>query len=82
MHDHNLDARGLLCPMPVLKARRLLRDMQKGSVLRILCTDPGAPQDFIALADAGNHSILSIEGFAADDDWAEEATAIFLEKGQ
>lgn len=41
-----LDARGLLCPLPVLKARKLLKGLPPGGVLRVMVTDPGAPKDF------------------------------------
>jgi tRNA 2-thiouridine synthesizing protein A len=41
-----LDARGLKCPLPVLKARRALKDLPAGGLLRILATDPGASKDF------------------------------------
>lgn len=44
--DTILDATGLLCPLPVLKARRALRSVQPGRVLRVLATDPGAVADF------------------------------------
>lgn len=44
--DTILDATGLLCPLPVLKARRALRTVQPGGVLRVLATDPGAIKDF------------------------------------
>ena len=44
--DSTLDATGLLCPLPVLKARRALRDVPPGGVLEILADDPGAPKDF------------------------------------
>jgi tRNA 2-thiouridine synthesizing protein A len=44
--DTILDATGLLCPLPVLKARRALRDVPAGGVLRVLATDPGAVKDF------------------------------------
>jgi tRNA 2-thiouridine synthesizing protein A len=43
---HELDAKGLLCPLPVLKARRAMREVATGGVLRVLATDPGAPADF------------------------------------
>jgi tRNA 2-thiouridine synthesizing protein A len=42
----NLDATGLLCPLPVLKARRALKPLAPGSVLEVLATDPGATKDF------------------------------------
>lgn len=44
--DSTLDATGLLCPLPVLKARRALRDVPAGGVLEVLATDPGAVKDF------------------------------------
>jgi tRNA 2-thiouridine synthesizing protein A len=48
MADANstLDATGLLCPLPVLKARRALREVPAGGILEVLATDPGAVQDF------------------------------------
>ena len=44
--DSTLDATGLLCPLPVLKARRALREVRAGGVLEVLATDPGATKDF------------------------------------
>ncbi|HEX3883765.1 MAG TPA: sulfurtransferase TusA family protein [Stellaceae bacterium] len=44
--DNTLDATGLKCPLPVLKARRALRDVPAGGLLEVLATDPGATQDF------------------------------------
>jgi tRNA 2-thiouridine synthesizing protein A len=44
--DNTLDARGLKCPLPVLKARRALKDVPPGGLLRVLATDPGATKDF------------------------------------
>ena len=44
--DATLDATGLLCPLPVLKARRALRDVPAGGILEVLATDPGAVKDF------------------------------------
>ena len=44
--DATLDATGLLCPLPVLKARRALRDVPAGGILEVLATDPGAIKDF------------------------------------
>jgi len=44
--DTILDATGLLCPLPVLKARRALRGLPAGGILRVLATDPGAVKDF------------------------------------
>ena len=44
--DKTLDATGLLCPLPVLKARRALREVPAGGILEVLATDPGATKDF------------------------------------
>jgi tRNA 2-thiouridine synthesizing protein A len=44
--DATLDATGLLCPLPVLKARRALKPLAPGAVLEVLATDPGATEDF------------------------------------
>lgn len=41
-----LDTKGLRCPLPVLKARKVLKGMPQGGVLRVLATDPGAVKDF------------------------------------
>ena len=46
MVDATLDATGLLCPLPVLKARRALKPLAPGAVLEVLATDPGATKDF------------------------------------
>src|SRR5436305_7460114 len=44
--DSTLDATGLLCPLPVLKARRALKTVPAGGLLEVLATDPGATKDF------------------------------------
>jgi tRNA 2-thiouridine synthesizing protein A len=44
--DSTLDATGLLCPLPVLKARRALKAVPAGGILEVLATDPGAIKDF------------------------------------
>jgi tRNA 2-thiouridine synthesizing protein A len=44
--DMTVDATGLLCPLPVLKARRALKPLAPGAVLEVLATDPGATKDF------------------------------------
>ena len=43
MNTHHLDARGMKCPLPVLKARKLMKDLTNGDVLEVHATDPGAP---------------------------------------
>ena len=52
MADTELDARGLNCPLPVLRARKALRALSPGEVLRLLATDPGAKRDVSAMCEA------------------------------
>jgi tRNA 2-thiouridine synthesizing protein A len=44
--DREVDAKGLNCPLPVLRTKKALNDMASGQVLRILATDPGSVRDF------------------------------------
>ncbi len=53
-----LDARGLLCPMPVVKAAKEMRSLEDGDVLKILATDRGAIADFPAWADDTGNELL------------------------
>lgn len=53
-----LDARGLTCPLPVLKARKALQALPPGGRLRVLATDPGAVGDFRALCEAAGHTLI------------------------
>jgi tRNA 2-thiouridine synthesizing protein A len=48
--DRELDARGLNCPLPILKAKKALAEMTSGQVLKVLCTDQGSVRDFQAFA--------------------------------
>ena len=53
-----LDTRGLNCPLPILKAKKALADMQSGQLLRVLATDPGSVRDFQAFArQTGNELV-------------------------
>lgn len=53
------DARGMKCPLPVLKARKLLRNMQPGEILEIQATDPGAPKDFVHFCETTGHKLIA-----------------------
>lgn len=55
---HELDARGLACPLPVLRAHRMLRSMNAGAQLRVIATDPSAPADFVQFCAATGHQLL------------------------
>lgn len=59
--DHEIDARGLLCPLPVLRARKRLMSMPTGSVLRVLTTDPAAIVDLPHFCSQKGHLLLSME---------------------
>ncbi len=54
-----LDAKGLLCPLPVLKARRALKQMPAGEVLEVLATDPGAVEDFKSFCEVTGHQLVA-----------------------
>ncbi len=53
-----LDTRGLNCPLPILKAKNELADMQSGDVLKIVATDPGSVRDFQAFARQTGNELL------------------------
>ncbi len=57
--DKELDARGLNCPLPILRAKKALGEMTSGQVLRILATDPGSVKDFAAFAKQTGNELLS-----------------------
>ena len=56
-----LDATGLRCPLPVLRARKVLQDIRPGSLLEIHATDKAAPADFRAFCRETGHSFIKIE---------------------
>jgi tRNA 2-thiouridine synthesizing protein A len=56
--DREIDARGLNCPLPILRTKKALNDMQSGQVLRVLATDPGAVRDFEAFARQTGNRLL------------------------
>jgi tRNA 2-thiouridine synthesizing protein A len=58
MPDQILDAKGLLCPLPVLKARKALKAVPVGGVLQVLATDKGAMQDFAAFCETTGNTLL------------------------
>ena len=58
-HDKELDARGLSCPLPILKTKKALGDLASGQVLRVVSTDPGSIKDMQAFASQTGNSLLS-----------------------
>lgn len=58
----DIDTRGLNCPLPILRTKKALSDMQSGDVLRVQATDPGSVKDFQAFAkQTGNELLLQLE---------------------
>ena len=57
-HDAELDARGLNCPLPLLKAKLELNRLPSGAVLKVLATDAGSQRDFRAFARLAGHQLL------------------------
>jgi tRNA 2-thiouridine synthesizing protein A len=60
-YDVFVDARGLLCPMPLVKTRQALMVIERGATVCILATDPASVADFINFCDATGHRLLSNE---------------------
>lgn len=73
--DQVLDASGLLCPMPVVKAAKVMKGMEEGKILKIIATDRGAIADFPAWADDTGNDLLA---------WHEEGGSLvfFIRKGE
>ena len=56
--NREVDARGLNCPLPVLRTKKALNDMKSGEVVRIVATDPGSVRDFEAFARQTGNALL------------------------
>ena len=60
--DREVDARGLNCPLPILRTKKTLNDMLSGQVVRIIATDPASVRDFEAFArQTGNQLVQQSE---------------------
>ncbi|MFT3666351.1 sulfurtransferase TusA family protein [Piscinibacter sp.] len=62
-----IDTRGLNCPLPILKAKKALADMQSGEILKVVATDPGSVRDFQAFARQTGNEL--VEQSAANDEF-------------
>lgn len=60
-YDEQLDARGLHCPLPILKAKKRLHELAAGKVLRVLADDPGSVKDFQAFARQTGNELVEFE---------------------
>lgn len=58
MVAQTLDTKGLNCPLPILKAKKAIKDLQSGEVLEVLATDPGSVKDFEAFARATGNELM------------------------
>ncbi len=59
--DKELDARGLGCPLPIIKTKKMLNGMTAGQVLRVIATDPGSVADMKAFTEQTRNPLLSSE---------------------
>lgn len=57
MADKTLDAKGLNCPLPILKAKKAITEIPQGGTLEVLATDPGSVADFQAFCKATGHTL-------------------------
>lgn len=54
-----LNLRGLRCPLPVLRAKKVLKSLPPGAEIEVLATDPQAPRDFVAFSETTGHVLVS-----------------------
>lgn len=64
--DRELDARGLNCPLPILKAKKALAEMTSGQVIKVIATDSGSLRDFQAFAKQTGNELIQQETAGAD----------------
>ena len=61
MSEHQLDARNLLCPLPVIRTQNRIKALADGDILKVICTDPGALNDIPAWCRINGHSVLDTQ---------------------
>ena len=66
-HQREVDARGLNCPLPILRTKKMLNDMKSGELVQILATDPASVRDFQAFARQTGNELL--EQTSANDEF-------------
>ncbi len=59
--DIEIDLSGLQCPMPLLKAKLALNNMESAQILKVVATDPGSEKDFHLFVDQSGHQILNFQ---------------------
>lgn len=70
--DRDLDVKGLNCPLPILRTKKTLAEMESGQILRVLATDPGSLKDFPAFAKQTGNELVA--------DGQDDRTFIFFLK--
>lgn len=55
---HRVDARGLACPMPIVKTAQAIATLNSGELLEVLATDPGSTKDFVAWSRTTGHTLV------------------------
>ena len=61
MTTHNLDVRGQLCPIPVIRTQNHIKKLAPGDILEVLCTDPGALHDIPAWCRIHGHTVIDTQ---------------------
>ena len=64
--DKQIDTRGLNCPLPILRAKKALTDMQSGQLLKVVATDPGSVRDFQAFARQTGNELVEQQTIGSD----------------
>jgi TusA-related sulfurtransferase len=64
--DKEIDTRGLNCPLPILKAKKALAELNSGQVLKVVSTDAGSLRDFQAFAKQTGNELLEQQTIATD----------------
>lgn len=72
--DKELDARGLGCPLPIIRSKKMLNDMTSGQILKVVATDPGSVADMQAFTEQTRNPLLS-------SDKQDKEYVFFIRKG-
>lgn len=60
MNQYTVDAKRMLCPMPVIRTQNKVNELKKGDIVHVICTDPGATNDIPAWCRINGHKVLGI----------------------
>jgi tRNA 2-thiouridine synthesizing protein A len=66
MQTHSLDARGLNCPLPILRTRKAISRLKTGEVLEVTATDPGAVKDLASFCSQTGHELIASDELGSD----------------